>query len=211
MLLFGCSVKAWGLGGWGKSEGISFVSALRRGGCRLVAGLLASREGSVPKTTFECALAILTRTFLRGGGKVEFGRAYVWLPSQPSPGEVSASSAGICTATPSGYHPGTIQVPSGYHPGTTRVPLRAGLGPAPGVLHCINRAHGDGTYITELQNWRFLCARCYLGLLSRWFLYILCIYAFINGHGMGIVSSVSFQSSCFPAAGMCWERLEHLQ
>lgn len=35
-------------------------------GCWLVTGLLASREGSVPEMTFECALAILSRIFLGG-------------------------------------------------------------------------------------------------------------------------------------------------
>lgn len=79
MFLLGCCVKTVGLGKWKGSEfSLSLEQqpegwlCLVEGGGWLVTGLLARREGSVPKMTFECALAILIRTFLKGR-KVELG------------------------------------------------------------------------------------------------------------------------------------------
>lgn len=74
MLLLGCAVKTVGLGRWkGWSEFSLCLDQSPKGqdclverGCWLVTGLLASRKGSVPEMTFECVLAIVIRTFLRG-------------------------------------------------------------------------------------------------------------------------------------------------
>lgn len=75
-------------------------------GCWLVTGLLARREGSVPKMTFECALAISIRPLLGGrsgtGACVSLAslsvqaRVVLVVPAQPhgagaSPGEAVAS------------------------------------------------------------------------------------------------------------------------